>query len=204
MAKKRRQGPKMREEKAVLFCTAVFPTVRMDEMLDAIINQSMVAHTEGDYTVIAHHAIVATIEYTEEEPEKPVYEAFTIPTPNIQDMHEFAGFVGDLVARMAPSKIMMGAWLVGEAWMVETSAATPTKVRPSEHPNKQEIIVIAGVSLDKRFNHSVIKFTRDDKGMIRVSEEAVERFHVDDGVRAYSRNSTNLLNKYLEAVRKKL
>ena len=186
------------------FVSAVFPTSRMDEMLDAITGQSFDAHTEGDYTSIAHHAIVATIEFTEEEPDEAKYEVMTIPSPNINDMHEFAGFIGSLVARMGPEKVMVGAWLIGEAWMVETKAATPTKIKPSEHPDKQEIIVIAGVSLDKRHNHAVIKIYRDDKNMIRIPEDGIEKFHVDDGVRAYSRNTKNLLEVYLKEVRKKL
>jgi hypothetical protein len=194
----------MREEAAVQFVSAIFPTERMDQMLDAIVNQSLEAHTEGDYTSIAHHAIVSTIEFTEEEPDKPVYEVFTIPSPNLRDMHEFAGFVGSLVARMAPDKVLVGAWLVGEAWMVETKAATPTKVLPSEHPDKQEIIVIAGVALDKRHNHAIIRIDRDDKGMIRIPEGGVDKFHVDDNVPAYSRNTKALLEEYLKEAGKRL
>jgi hypothetical protein len=186
------------------FVASIFPTERMDEMLDAITRQSLTAHTEGDYQAVGHHAIVATIEFTEETPGDPVYDVMTIPSPNISEMKDFAEYVGMVTAQLAPSKVFVGTWLVYLAWEIETETAMPTKIDMDGEMEKKEIIVISGVSLDNRHNHTVIQVVRDDNGMIRIPEDGIETFHVNDGVRAYSRNTKHMRDKYMEEVAKRM
>lgn len=187
------------KEKAQSIVAEIFPTERMDELLGAIVKNVLGTHENGDFDNIGHHAIVAMISVDKigVDKTKIKYDVMTIPSEGlIAEMYEFAGYVGSATAHMAPDRILVAAWLIGEGWMVETNEAMPTKVTPSEHPDREEIILVTGVSLDERRNHAIFRYSRNEGNRIIVSAGDVEVINVDAKSQAYSRNTTHMLQEY--------
>jgi len=159
----------------------------MDTMLRGIVSRVLQAHTESDITEVPMHSIacIGSVSKTETEYAKVEFEMRTVPANRGVTAETFPDYLGESLAMMAPvimdepKKVLIAFWIIGTAWVAEVDEPVD-EVSQEVYENRSEVIMIAGISLDKRANSSYLKIRRDDDGAIRVNGEEVFMLGVKD------------------------
>ncbi len=126
-------------------------------------------------------------------------------TLQISEMAEFAQYVGANVAQLAPERLMEAAWLIGEAWTVETEEPIPSKVSPSQHPDRKEIIFVSGASTDgAKKNFATILVDRNHDETMVVRENGIDKIYVGEDQGSFTKNTNALLSAYMNAVTRRM
>ena len=75
--------------------------------------------------------------------------------------------------------VLAAAFIVTEAWMTQSTSGELPAVLPSDDPERVEVVVISGATLDKRQNQAIVQVERRN-GRLRAGEVTSIPF-IDDG-----------------------
>ena len=78
----------------------------------------------------------------------------------LQDMPETHGerielmrFLGQVAAKSGRVNQLQQVFMVSEGWMSKASEDEPAKMRPSQDPNRKEVLIISGMQMRERKKH---------------------------------------------------
>ena len=78
----------------------------------------------------------------------------------LQDMPETHGeriglmrFLGQFTAKSGKVNQLQQVFMVTEGWMSKATKSKPSKMRPSQDPNRKEVLIISGIQMRERKKH---------------------------------------------------
>jgi hypothetical protein len=147
----------------------LYPTDEFNGHLKAQVNVMKKSLVEAKARFTAPR--VAIYHVNEEKGERELTIVFMRDIPADPDNKEaMFRLIGKSAAQMHLK--VMGIFLICEAWSVE--APKDPGIRPSEHPDRVESVMVTGMTMDKRFNMGSIPITgRDENKAIQLGEPVI-------------------------------
>ena len=76
--------------------------------------------------------------------------------PTHEEREELMRFLGQASAKSGRVDQLQQVFMISEGWMSEPSEDKPTDIRPSQDPNRKEVLIISAIQMKERDRKSVV------------------------------------------------
>jgi hypothetical protein len=140
------------------------------DMTDAEFNAALDTATDYGRNLLAQGVssvlptlIVHRWDLQEKQPAKPLVDVYVLHNFDMAARHESLASIGRKLGSEAT--LLHCAFFVSEAWLSKQEAGKPRQYAlPENDPNREEVMIIAGMAIDGRTAAARIALTRDTNG----------------------------------------